>query len=317
MKKLLIAVLMPIAVFAETVRLDIEIKDYDGNPLPGVTIQCASKKRPLIPWARSEYNGMQWTTDKEGKVSESFDCFEGFVHCRFTADGYYPEKIRDIKFRADYDDKTDSMIFSETYKKLEVKLRKIINPQPMIKHRIDKGIMDLPKRHGRFGFDLKVGDWIAPDGKGEIADFYVVYDWVEDEKTISSSGRIEFVDKGCGAYKKKKLLCKKFPVDYSVDKEAEFVSSIPFHSYTIKETWKSDDLVPAAEDEFLVIRSRTSYDENGNMVGAHYTHIQGPIGIGYYFGLGDVYFNPRVNDTNLEYDQGLKPKTHIAPQVNK
>ena len=37
MKKLLIAVLMPIAVYAETVRLDVEVKDYDGNPLPGVT----------------------------------------------------------------------------------------------------------------------------------------------------------------------------------------------------------------------------------------------------------------------------------------
>ena len=28
---------MPIAVSAETVRLDVEVKDYDGNPLPGVT----------------------------------------------------------------------------------------------------------------------------------------------------------------------------------------------------------------------------------------------------------------------------------------
>ena len=302
MKKLLMA-LLPFTVFAETVRLDIEVKDYEGNPLPGVTIQCASKKRPLMPWARSEYKGMQWTTDKEGKVSESFDCFEGFVHCRFTADGYYPEKIRDIKFSADYDDKTDSMIFSETHKKLEVKLRKIINPQPMIRHRIGKGILDLPKRHGRFGFDLKVGDWIAPDGNGEVADFFVVYDWVEDEKAITCSGRIEFVDKDCGAYKKKKLPCEKFPIDYSADKTAKFESSLSYYGYTDKVSGKVEDRRVAEKDEYLVIRSRTSYDDEGKMIGAHYTHIQGPIGIGYYFGLGDVYFNPRVNDTNLEYVQ--------------
>ena len=34
MKKLLMA-LLPFTVFAETVRLDIEVKDYEGNPLPG------------------------------------------------------------------------------------------------------------------------------------------------------------------------------------------------------------------------------------------------------------------------------------------
>lgn len=317
MRKLLTVVLLPIAVSAETVSLDIEVKDYDGNPLEGVAVECASKKRPLLPWAKSEYKNMLWTTDKAGKVSESFDCYEGFAHCWLTAEGYYPEEFQDISFRAHYDDKSDKMIFSETSRKLEVKLRKIVNPAPMVKHSIWKGDKNFPARHGRYGFDLKVGDWIAPDGKGEIADFYVVYDWDEDEEHIFCTGRIEFVDKDCGAYRKKKLPCEKFPIEYGVDKNAKFETSLSYYGYTDKVTGKEVDRRVAEKDEYLVIRSRTAYDEEGKLLGAHYTHIQGPIGIGYYFGLGDVYFNPRVNDTNLEYDQGLKPKNYIAPQVNK
>ena len=302
MKKLLMA-LLPFTVFAETVRLDIEVKDYEGNPLPGVTIQCASKKRPVMPWARSEYKGMQWTTDKEGKVSESFDCFEGFVHCRFTADGYYPEKIRDIKFSADYDDKTDSMIFSETHKKLEVKLRKIINPQPMIKYWIGKSHRRLPSKNGRFGFDLKVGDWIKPDGKGDVADMYVFADWKEDDKMRACTGVVEFVGQDCGAYIRKKYPCEKFPVDYTVDVNAQFRKSFPF-SFSrdlITDKYQVSDAM--GEDEYMVVRSRVEHNEDGVVTGVHYTQIHGPIGVGYSLELGAVYFNPRVNDTNLEYVQ--------------
>lgn len=303
MKVVIAAILAPSMLIAEMVKLDIVVTDYEGRPVKGAKVERDTVKRPLLPWAKSEYDCAMLATDAEGKLCDRFDCFDGFANCYISAEGYYPEEFLRINFRADYDRESDKTIFSETEKRLEVKLRKINNQATMVYHRIGKGNKDLPARHGRFGFDLKVGDWVAPKGKGEVADFYVVYDWVEDEKTISSFGRIEFVDKGCGAYKKKKIPCEKFPVDYSANKNAEFVTSIPYHSYTDKANWKSDDLMPAGEDEFLVIRSRTSYDEEGNMVGAHYSHIQGPIGIGYYFALGKVFFNPRVNDTNLEYVQ--------------
>lgn len=315
MKKLLMAVLLPIAASAETVRLDIEVKDYDGNPLERVTVECASKKRPLLPWAKSEYKNMLWKTDKAGKVCESFDCFEGFAHCWFTAEGYYPEEFQDISFRANYDDKSDKMIFSEVSKKLEVKLRKIVNPVPMVKHSIWKGDKHLPSKNGRYGFDLKAGDWIAPHGGGQIPDMYVFIDWKEDAKVRSCTGLVEFVGKDCGAYIRHKYSCEKFPVDYSADENEQYQKSFPFSFSRDMVTDVYQELKIMKDDEYLVVRSRVEHDKQGALIGAHYTHIQGPIGVGRSLCLGDVYFNPRVNDTNLEYDQGLKPKTHIASQV--
>lgn len=52
----------------------------------------------------------------------------------------------------------------------------------------------------------------------------------------------------------------------------------------------------------MVIRSRVKCDENGNIVAANYSKILGPMGLFGMVGLKEVVFNPRPNDTNLEFD---------------
>jgi len=57
--------------------------------------------------------------------------------------------------------------------------------------------------------------------------------------------------------------------------------------------------------DYLVFRARSVIDENGNLVAAHYGKIYGPLD--YYVMARNklrliYYFNPNINDTNLEFD---------------
>ena len=57
-----------------------------------------------------------------------------------------------------------------------------------------------------------------------------------------------------------------------------------------------------AQDEYMVIRSRVKYDEKGNIISANYSKIIGPGGFAGCANFMELVFNPRPNDTNLEFD---------------
>ena len=54
--------------------------------------------------------------------------------------------------------------------------------------------------------------------------------------------------------------------------------------------------------EYMVIRSRVKCDEKGNVVSANYSKILGSMGLVDRVGVEEAVFNPRPNDTNLEFD---------------
>jgi len=290
-------------VFAEKVQIDFDVRDYEGNPIEGVDILCATREVTYVPYAESKRVKVHFTTDRDGKVCGRFKCWEGFVDCYFRAEGYYPEDVRDVIFSAPYEKSVGRYVFKETEKKLNVKMRKIKNPVEMVYHRIMKGDKELPSRCGRFAYDIEKGDWVKPNGQGEITDFIVVYDWRKDENSLTCTGGIIFVEEGAGAYAAKKYPCKKFPVDYSLNPNAAFKQFFPFAIYSNDVTKEDVRQRVMKDDEYLVIRSRVKLDAKGNVLEANYSQIQGPIGIGYYFAIGSSYFNPKVNDTNLEYVQ--------------
>lgn len=299
----ILSILSALIVCAEEVQIDFDVRDYEGNPIEGVDILCATSEVSYIPYAKSKRVKVHFTTNRDGKVRGRFKCWEGFVDCYFRAEGYYPEDVRDVIFKAPYEKSVGRYVFKETEKKLSVKMRKIKNPISMVFHRQAKTSTDLPAREGRFAFDLKIGDWVRPNGKGEVADFVVAYWWHEDDKSRVCTGAVEFVERGCGAYVRKKYPCRAFPVEYSANDKASYVTHLPFSFRRDLTTDKFEENRVISEDEYIVIRSRAQVDARGEVLEANYSQIQGPVIIGRFFSLGDWYFNPRVNDLNLEYAQ--------------
>ena len=52
----------------------------------------------------------------------------------------------------------------------------------------------------------------------------------------------------------------------------------------------------------MVIRSRVKRDEKGTIVSANYSKILGSMGLMGRVSVEEAVFNPRPNDTNLEFD---------------
>ena len=169
-------------------------------------------------------------------------------------------------------------------------------------------------------------DWLPPHGKGKVADFYYVrarpdetnmtkrvrydksgyYQFKNGEsgypKLGEVVGRIEF-DENCGAYIEKQTGCESFPSTHCVDVGREYVSSIPIAIIFCDEfrVWVYESPVVNG-NEYMVIRSRVKCDEKGNIISANYSKILGPAGLAGLVNFKESVFNPRPNDTNLEFD---------------
>jgi len=114
-------------------------------------------------------------------------------------------------------------------------------------------------------------------------------------------GRIEF-DEKCGAYVKKCTGNENFPSTYGADTNKTYVSDIPIRIVAQKgNVWLHEGKV-VESDEYMVIRSRVKCDEQGKIVSANYSKLIGPVRFGSSVDIFQSVFNPRPNDTNLEFD---------------
>lgn len=100
-------------------------------------------------------------------------------------------------------------------------------------------------------------------------------------------------------------------------KAYKMMDDINPHAWTEKERYfKVSRMVKynlLSKDDYLIFRTRTKVDENGNLIEARYGKNYGPIEFRLNLTderpsyrkrvtLWNYYLNPTVNDTNLEYD---------------
>jgi hypothetical protein len=62
---------------------------------------------------------------------------------------------------------------------IEIVLKPILNPIPMYRTTVTNHI---PRPSHKFGFDLLVEDWIAPQGRGQVADVFLS-DWLLEKQS--------------------------------------------------------------------------------------------------------------------------------------
>ena len=199
------------------------------------------------------------------------------------------------------------------------------NPQPMYAYTREMGVKS-PVANGRYGFDLQCFDWLPPHGNGKVADFYYVRERPDDARDKKFAkrgesdfflfkngepgyprlgdviGRIEF-DENCGAYVEKQTGCVSFPSTHHADINHKYLRSFPImiRGNGGRAFWLEEgDVVNGGE--YMVIRSRVKCDEHGNIVSANYSKILGSMGLTGRVSVEEAVFNPRPNDTNLEFD---------------
>jgi hypothetical protein len=172
-------------------------------------------------------------------------------------------------------------------------LKKIIQPIPMYAKALNTHVPLLEKP---VGFDLMVGEWVAPYGKGVHADVFFTAHLDERSATdFDSKLIVSFPNKGDGI--------QSFIVpETEIGSELRSLHQAPTDGYEIQ--WiKARSQKPGEPSTYgndlklnFYFRVRTILDDQGNVKSALYGKIYGD------FMHFRYYLNPTYNDRNIEFD---------------
>jgi len=183
-----------------------------------------------------------------------------------------------------------------------VVLKRKVNPVAMCVKSDREGILP-PVKNEFIGFDLEKGDWVKPHGKGMHADLNLKYEYEAGAvPLLHYRGAVffAFTNKYDGAYVVKKDTFSSFKSVYQADPHAFYRQEFAFVYDRLSGALKENSNFP--ESDYLVIRTRSKTDENGNLISANYAKIYGPVTTSDGGIHMEFYFNPGENDPNLEAD---------------
>jgi hypothetical protein len=258
--------------------------DESGNPISGAATDIGY-------YANSQPANALGITDTNGMFTASHAVPESLAEVTLQAEkpGYYRTWERRL-LEPNYD--PAKWIFTQT-----LVLKKIGKPIAMYAKRINS--LRVPEFNKAIGYDLMIGDWVGPYGKGVNTDLFIT-----EKHTDPQSGYI---------------LSVSFP------KPGDGIQE-----FTLPDAEKGDGLRSAHEapadgyqrdvsqtettnpNRNFYFRVRTKLDENGNVVSARYGKIYGDLAQFTY------YFNPTLNDRNIEFDPkqnllgGLQPFEQVT-----
>ena len=284
-------------------QITFNVMDEFGKPMPNVRLGAAFlQSKVLAPATANDLSEKQIDvlTDTNGqaiiksssaydrRVSYGFDPVPGYYNA--IGGKYTFQDVKSGKWRP----------WNPT---IEVKFRQMINPIPMYAKRVETHIKEPSKR---FGYDLVVGDWVAPEGKGQTTDvFFDVSGYWKTNNDSNSILTISFPNQGDG-------IQPFLPIDNSAFKSPREAPEDGYQNDIELHRMRSDKLPPSnwiddnnnKADYFF--RVRTIVDVNGNIKSALYGKIYG----GFRFGgaanncylQGDYFLNPEPNSRNMEFD---------------
>ncbi len=181
-------------------------------------------------------------------------------------------------------------------------LKDIHKPIPMYAGRVNEG----PPTNGKpVGFDLIVGDWVAPRGKGRTADIIFLSEYARRSPSdYDYKLTISFPNAGDGL---QPFAAAAGPSSglLSPHKAPESGYNSPFVRADVKHQPQRGEADYDPNRNYF-IRVRTILDESGNVKSALYGKIYGDFMQFVY------YLNPTPNDRNIEFDT----KRNLLPQQN-
>ncbi len=277
------------------ITVEAHVRDPDGQPVAGATVRLALPRYRLgDKGQRAESN-----TNADGKATVSGTAQQDYSVSVEKA-GYYPTQgpwrgINDAKSFQQY---------AIGVQKIDMELRPIRTPVQGIVKFVDR--LRIPKKNEPVGFDLEIGDWVAPFGKGKVADFlFNLTGYINSNRDYDLKLTLSFSNPSDGLQ-----LAKYRPRIGSIFK---FPYEAPLNGYEQNRVWNSAydgktmkmNFGPNDETNYI-FRIRSDVDEKGNLRRALYGVVVGEVFLGGGFDTGQtVSFTYAVNPNwtrNIEFD---------------
>lgn len=265
----------------QVVNLKVLVKDNNGRPVAGAIVKGSFFQDQVVNQQRLASH--QGITDAEGVVELS-GREEIYVDLRVAKPGYYSTEKRVV-------------VRNAAKKTVDVLLREIRNPIGMYSKQAVLAARAPIKSGETFGYDLIVGDFVSPYGKGTVSDLIITHAysmadfWNRESKIVI---RFSNPDDGLFAF---------YIEEGNVSSEFKSAYTAPLEGY--KNEWvltssrkgvgsPAEGNRDPRRNYFLRVRSER--DGNGNVVSGYYGKIYGE------FPEVTYYLNPAPNDRNIEFD---------------
>jgi len=295
---LLVGLLTSGCVLANPPETKFTVRVLDAEtelPVTNATVWTTfTQKRDSWGTGEGKFNQVKLSVDQNGEVE--IKGYQGKVErgasARAFADGYYTEG-KGFKF-------TGKNMLHNRWKPwnptIEIKMRKKKNPVSMTYKRQKWSV--VPEFGKPVGYDLEIGDWMAPHGKGKTKDFLFVMNLdrksmadAEASYTLTFSNPLD----GIQEYLPPEGLRSSFIFPYVA----------PTNGYG-KSLYQHDINTPYGPPETTekeninyIFRVRTKTDEDGNIVSACYGRIKGELKISRKGQVEFSYcFNPNFDRWN-------------------
>jgi hypothetical protein len=303
----------------DTKYVKLRIMDENGMPI--------EKARAVISYVlgreADEHIGL---TDREGFFSAQGKPLVG-IYMAASKVGYYPASFDSSR--------SDFLPPGNNIEKIFI-LPRVIKPTAL--HALDYEMRSgqqppLFLAQGKWlGYDLEVGDWIQPYGKGNTVDLQFRFKtsfngWKFSEKDMANSRRINsdlsedeirfYYGRWDGNLElsfpgEKEGLCEEMKHFLAYSK-MKLPHLAPLDGYRSKWLYTANTYAPstARENVGFFLRTRVRLDDKGDIISANYTKVIGD----FHFSPANgsirfrYYFNPIPNDRNLEFD----PKRNLFP----
>ena len=320
-------------LFADTARFGALVVDAEsGIPLEGVPVEASfSNDNGWKAWTESApINHDSEPTDRNGRCRLGGKTNIGRAGCWVDdpPHGYYGGGGRSFRFKW----KNLVGIWQPDNLVATIRLQRVEHPIPLFVKKVSK--IDWKNPVGGFDgtnavlrYDLIKGDWLPPDGNGEVADMEIksAYRLVDvrkvtnllDLRLYEFENRIVFPEAGNGILEQMSRqteglkLRKALPDGYA----QEVVRRFGMKGNPIGKNVYGEEFTDADENRVCVFRIRSRIDEHGNVLNAYYGKVHGDFRLqgDWKVGFRGVeflyYLNPTPLDRNLEWDM----KTNLCP----
>jgi protocatechuate 3,4-dioxygenase beta subunit len=252
--------------------VEFEVVDEEGNPVPDATASVVFVKNDSLYNAKGDHG----RTDADGRLAMG-GFSTGEVIFNVAKDGYYRTYGR-VWFQrhrhvADGTCWEMDKLYGQDFWPAEnqagkchsmsckVVLKKVRNPHPMLAFDVDTA---WPPDMEEMGFDLEVGDWVVPKGKGKQVDVLFRRTTVENGIPGDCGEQVKMVfgENGSGDG----CIC----LDKEFWSERGWLVEAPENNYEEQFAVSEQSAELAAGEKYLVVRTRVIRDHKGNIVSARY-----------------------------------------------
>jgi hypothetical protein len=297
----LMTILLAFGLYGQEAKITVHVTDESGVAVSNAqaVAQFQNALKPGEGWGTGRPTEVRGLTDTNGLCVLTGNGTDGSVGIGILKDGYYYGSA-DVSFTNGDHILNRWLPWNPT---VEVIIQKKGVQVPMYARKINEA--KIPIENQIVGFDLIVGDWVAPYGKGETPDFLFKFESKPEPKAPPREfppydviWTVSFSNDGDGIQSATAL-----PHGFRVARLApaeEYKPELVKHSY--KELGQPAH-VDFREGQNYFFRVRTKKDPQGNIVSALYGKISGDFRGGITGKLTFTYFlNPEPHSRNMEFD---------------